>query len=150
MRIYLACTVRGSRDGVAAARVIAARLEAHGHEVLTSHLLRDDVDGAEAAVGDEAVFARDREWLDGCDLLVAEASGSSYGVGFEVGYITGRAPATGQSVVVFYDESRKHALSRFIPGYRDDAGRAIGYTSLDDLASAVDHCLATLAPRASQ
>jgi 2'-deoxynucleoside 5'-phosphate N-hydrolase len=150
VRVYLACTVRGSRDGVAAARVIASRLEARGHEVMTAHLLRDDVDSAEAAVGDEAVFSRDLEWLERCDLLVAEASGSSYGVGFEVGYITGRAAVTGQSVLVLYDEARKPALSRFIPGYKDKAGCAIGYTSLDDLALAVDRYLETIAAARSR
>ena len=43
-----------------------------------------------------------RTWirLSRCDVLVAEASGSSYGVGFEVGYILGRARATGQRVVL--------------------------------------------------
>jgi hypothetical protein len=34
--------------------------------------------------------------------LVAEAFGSSYGVGFEVGYVIGRAASTGQRVVLLY------------------------------------------------
>ena len=99
MRIYLACTVRGDRGGVEAGRAICQRLQAHGHEVLTTHLLADDVDQAESQLTEEAVYRRDIEWLTSCDVLVAEASGSSYGVGFEVGYVIGRAPGTGQKVV---------------------------------------------------
>src|SRR5262249_7919520 len=79
MRIYLACTVRGDRGGVEAARAVAARLKQHGHELLTTHLLDDHADQAEAALSEEQVFRRDLEWLSGCDVLVAEASGSTYG-----------------------------------------------------------------------
>jgi len=87
MRVYLACTVRGDRAGVAAGRAIADRLEQNGHDVLTKHLLLDDVEASESKLGDDQIYRRDLEWVSGCDLLVAEASGSSYGVGFEVGFV---------------------------------------------------------------
>jgi 2'-deoxynucleoside 5'-phosphate N-hydrolase len=63
MRIYLACTVRGERGGVVAGRAISQRLQAHGHEVLTTHLLADDVDRAESVLTEEQVYRRDLEWL---------------------------------------------------------------------------------------
>ncbi len=85
MRIYLACTVRGDRGGVVAGRTICERVQQHGHEVLTTHLLADDVNDAESQLSEAQVYRRDLEWLSRCDVLVAEASGSSYGVGFEVG-----------------------------------------------------------------
>lgn len=116
MRIYLACTVRGDRGGVAAGRAICERLERHGHEVLTTHLLADDVEVAESALGEQDVYRRDLDWLSSCDVLVAEASGSSYGVGFEVGFVLGRAARTGQRVVLLYDSARRSAISRLITG----------------------------------
>ena len=103
MRIYLACTVRGDRRGVVAARAMADRLQRHGHEVLNAHLLSDDVEAAESQLTEEEVYRRDVERLSTCDALVAEASGSSYGVGFEVGYVLGRARHTGQQIVILYD-----------------------------------------------
>src|SRR5262249_6417615 len=109
LRVYLACTVRGDRSGLAAGRVICARLPAHGHEVLTTHLLAEDIEAAESRLTETQVFQRDLEWLTACDVLVAEASGSSYGVGFEVGYVLGRAASSGQQVVLFYDARRRHA-----------------------------------------
>ena len=50
MNIYLACTVRGDRHGLNAARAIAELLARMGHIVLTPHLLADDVDAAEAVL----------------------------------------------------------------------------------------------------
>lgn len=138
MRIYLACTVRGDRTGTAAGRVIRDRLQHHGHEVLTTHLLADDVERAESALTEADVYRRDLAWLSSCDVLVAEASGSSYGVGFEVGYVTGRAATTGQRVLLLYSEERRSAISRLISGNCDESCTTVGYVSLDDLAAIID------------
>src|SRR5438477_1362405 len=139
MRIYLACTVRGDRSGALAGRAIAERLQRHGHEVLTMHLLADTVDAAESQLTEEEVYRRDIEWLSTCDVLVAEASGSSYGVGFEVGYVLGRARHTGQQIVVLYDAERRHAISRLITGNCDAVCcTTFAYRSLEDLAAFVD------------
>jgi hypothetical protein len=133
MRVYLACTVRGDRGGVLAARAIADRLHELGHEVLTSHLLENGVDEAESSRSERGVFERDRGWLDACDALVAEASGSSYGVGFEVGYVTGRASSTGQRVFVVWAAGRRHQVSRLVLGYCDLNGATCEYRNVEEL-----------------
>jgi hypothetical protein len=138
LRIYLACTVRGDRGGVAAGRTICARLQAHGHDVLTTHLLADDVEQAESTLTETQVYERDLDWLTRCDVLVAEASGSSYGVGFEVGYVLGRAATSGQRVILVYDLARRHVISRLITGNCDAACTTIGYASQEELAALID------------
>jgi nucleoside 2-deoxyribosyltransferase len=138
LRIYLACTVRGDRGGVQAGRTICERLQHHGHEVLTTHLLSDDVNEAESELTEERVYRRDLEWLSACDVLVAEASGSSYGVGFEVGYVLGRARDTGQRVFLLYDAARRPAISRLITGNCDEACTTFSYNTLTDLAAFID------------
>jgi hypothetical protein len=70
MRIYLACTVRGERSGVLAGRAICQRLQQLRHEILTTHLLTEDVDRAEAELTEEQVYRRDLDWLSCCDVLV--------------------------------------------------------------------------------
>ncbi len=138
MRIYLACTVRGNREALGAARALAARLASHGHDVLTTHLLDDDVDTQEASLDEREVYARDIRWLTSCDALVAEASGSSYGVGFEVGFILGRAAQTGQKVCLLYRADRRHAISRLISGAADPHCTTLAYTATDELLAFVD------------
>ena len=149
MRVYLACTVRGDRCGLDAARAVAARLRALGHEVLTGHLLADGVDGAESALSEREVFERDRRWLDECDALVAESSGSTYGVGFEVGYVTGRAPHTGQRVLVLFDERRRPAISRLVCGYASPHGVAVGYRTVAEVEQFIEAHLPTRLPARS-
>lgn len=142
MDIYLACTVRGDRGGLAAARVLADRLEAHGHTVLTRHLLADDVETVEAALTERDVFERDLRWLNAADLLIAEASGSSFGVGFEVGYVLGRAERTGQRVLLLYDVTRRAHVSRLIAGNAHSACTTYPYRDAADLMQFVSIYLA--------
>ena len=146
MRIYLACTVRGDRAGVLAGRAICDRLQQHGHDVLTTHLLADDVERAEAALTETQVFQRDIEWLSGCDVVVAEASGSSYGVGFEVGFVIGRARQTGQRVFLVYNSARRHAVSRLITGNCDAACTTFAYDTISDLVAFIDRELGPETP----
>ena len=138
MTIYLACTVRGDRGGVLAGRAICEQLERHGHDVQTKHLLADDVETAESQITEHEVFRRDLEWLSACDVLVAEASGSSYGVGFEVGYVLGRAQASGQRVVLLYDAARRDKVSRLITGNCHPECTTFPYQSLEELREFID------------
>jgi hypothetical protein len=141
MNVYLACTVRGDRGGVTIAKAIAARLMEHGHTVVTTHLLADDVDSAESALSEQAVYERDIRWLDTCGLLVAEASGSSYGVGFEVGYVLGRSAQSKQRVLLVYDAARQAQVSRLIAGNVHPNCTVHPYRDVADLTEFIDRYL---------
>ena len=71
---------------------------------------------AESALTERAVYERDIAWLEACDILIADASGSSFGVGFEVGYVLGRSDRTDQRVVLLYRADRRDHISRLIVG----------------------------------
>ncbi len=142
MNIYLACTVRGDRGAVGVARALADALECMGHTVLTRHLLEDSVDLAESALTERAVFERDLRWLDSADVVIAEASGSSYGVGFEVGYVLGRSELTAQRVLLLYDAARRPMVSRLISGNVHPNCTTYPYRDADDLLRFVDRFLA--------
>lgn len=147
VKIYLACTVRGDRGALGVARVLADALEFMGHTVLTRHLLEDDVDRAEAALTEPQVFERDLRWLQEADLVVAEASGSSYGVGFEVGYVLGRAATTGQRVLLLYDSARRPLVSRLISGNVHPNCTTYPYRDTEDLLRFVEQFLAPVPGR---
>jgi nucleoside 2-deoxyribosyltransferase len=137
MTIYLACTVRGDRGAVPALRSLVTSLENAGHTILTKHLLDDNVEGAESALSERAVYERDIEWLEACDVLIADASGSSFGVGFEVGYVLGRSDRTDQRVVLLYRADRRDQISRLIVGNAHPRCETISYSDGADLTRTV-------------
>ena len=137
MTIYLACTVRGDRSAVAALRELVHDLETGGHTVLTKHLLDDDIETSESALTERQVFDRDIAWLDACDLLIADASGSSFGVGFEVGYVLGRSDRTQQRVLLLYRADRSDVISRLIIGLAHPRCELIAYADAASLVESV-------------
>ena len=142
MTIYIAWTVRGDRGAVSALRTLCYQLEAEGHHILTKHLLDDGVDLAEGTLTERAVYQRDLDWLNRCDLLIAEASGSSYGVGFEVGYVLGRSADTNQRVLLLYQADRRDAISRLIVGTSHPRCTTSAYRDAEDLVGLVTRALA--------
>ena len=141
MNIYLACTVRGDRSAVTALRGLVTSLEAAGHVVLTKHLLDDNVESAESQLTERQVYERDIAWLEACDVLIADASGSSFGVGFEVGYVLARSERTRQRVLLLYNASREHAVSRLIVGNAHPRCEVQKYENPEDLVSRVSQSL---------
>ena len=109
MKIYLGFTVAGDRSSVVAATKIVELLVELGHEVLTRHLIREDAWKADRSISPQEVYRRDMTWLKQCDLFVAEVSGSSFGLGFETGYLLG---ATAKKVALSKPSSSAHARSR--------------------------------------
>ena len=109
--------------------------------MLTKHLLDDNVEGAESALTERAVYDRDIAWLEACDVLIADGSGSSFGVGFEVGYVLGRSDRTDQRVVLLYRADRRDRISRLIVGNAHPRCRVIPYTAAAELVAAVNSAI---------
>ena len=137
MNVYLACTVRGDRGALDSARRIAFTIGECGHTVLTSHLLDDNVDVAESTLTEQEVFERDLAWLARADLLIAEASGSSFGVGFELGYFLADAAASRRRALLLYDVTRRHMVSRLAIGNSHPHCTTRAYRDAADLSRAV-------------
>jgi 2'-deoxynucleoside 5'-phosphate N-hydrolase len=137
MNIYLACTVRGDRDAIHALRRLADDLEAAGHVVLTRHLLEDEVDVAEAALSERQVYERDIEWLNAAEVLIADASGSSFGVGFEVGWVLANSGRTSQRVLLLYRADRRDRISRLIVGNAHPNCTVLPYSDATELVERV-------------
>jgi hypothetical protein len=100
------------------------------------------VESAESALTERAVFERDMAWLASADLVIAEASGSSYGVGFEVGYVLGRSELSGQRVLLLYDRARAALVSRLVSGNSHPHCTTYSYAGADDLLRFVTQTLA--------
>jgi hypothetical protein len=113
MKIYFGFTVAGDRSSIDTARRVVHQLEEMGHEVLTRHLVSDNAWEADRSISPQDVFRRDMAWLEQCGLFIAEVSGSSFGLGFETGYLLG---ATDKKVVLLYRREVEQNVSLLISG----------------------------------
>ena len=80
MKIYFAGSIRGGRDAAAIYVELVDELARHG-EVLTEHVATV----GEEDLSDDEIFERDLDWLTSSDVVVAEVTTPSLGVGWEIG-----------------------------------------------------------------
>jgi hypothetical protein len=132
MKIYFGFTVAGDRSGVTVARTIVDILVEMRHEVLTRHLVQDNAWEADRRITPKEVYLRDMKWLEQCDLFMAEVSGSSFGLGFETGYLLG---ATTKKVVLFYRRDVETKISLLITGITHPNCRLAPYSGLNEVES---------------
>ena len=130
MKIYFAFTVAGNRSSLEAAQKIVELLVRMGHEVLTRHLVRDDAWEADRRITPQEVYQRDIKWLEQCDLFMAEVSGSSFGVGFETGYLLG---ATDKKIVLFFRGDAEKTISLIITGIVHPNCTVVRYSQVEEL-----------------
>ena len=130
MKIYFGFTVAGDRSGIDTARKVVHQLEEMGHEVLTRHLVSDNAWEADRSVSPQDVYRRDMAWLGQCDLFIAEVSGSSFGLGFETGYLLG---ATSKKVVLLYRRDVEQRTSLLITGNAHSNCTLVPYTNVEEI-----------------
>ncbi len=84
--IYFSGSITGGREDVELYQTIVAALEADGYRVLAGAVASGSVCAGGEEGNREKIFARDLGWLDKADLVVAEVSKPSHGVGYEIAY----------------------------------------------------------------
>jgi hypothetical protein len=122
LRIYFAGSIRGGREDAGIYRELIAALSASG-EVLTEHVGT----GGEEGRDDAAIYTRDMEWLAQSDVLVAEVSVPSLGVGYEIA----TAERQGIPVLCLFRPGEGRWLSAMLAG-----DPAIAVVEYSDVAAA--------------
>lgn len=131
MKIYFGFTVAGDRSSITTAKAIVEMLDAMGHDVLTKHLVRDDAWEADRLITPQQVYERDMRWLEECDCLMAEVSGSSFGLGFETGYLLA---STEKHAVLFYRREVEKKISLLITGNSHARCTLVPYSDVEEMA----------------
>jgi hypothetical protein len=130
MKIYFGFTVAGDRSSIDTARKVVHQLEEMGHQVLTRHLVSDNAWEADRSVSPQDVYRRDMAWLGQCELFIAEVSGSSFGLGFETGYVLG---ATSKKVVLLYRRDVEQRISLLITGNTHPNCTLVPYANVEEV-----------------
>lgn len=128
-RVYLAVPIIANRD-MDKARFIASIIEGTGHDLVSKWVISDDPG---FSILPHEVFDRDIKGIKVCDILVAEISERSHGVGMELmqAYIEGK-----KILCLFRDGT---VVSRMIRGLPNIL--LIEYISMEELEKGLKELL---------
>ena len=138
MNIYFSCSITGGRDQQKIYAEIVKYLLEKEHEVPTAHLASNDVIEKEIIADAETVYRRDIGWVRGCDVLVAEVSTPSHGVGYEI------ASAIYEGKPVFCCYLKNLVVSKMITGNFEAGMQIYVYETITDLLPAIERFLTGL------
>jgi hypothetical protein len=115
MKIYFAASIRGGRDNRSTYADIILMLREYG-EVLTEHIGSSHLSiSGEEEFSDKEIHDRDIAWLKEADVLVAEVTVPSLGVGYEIG----KASEWKMPVLCLYRPGEGRRLSGMVAGCDD-------------------------------
>jgi 2'-deoxynucleoside 5'-phosphate N-hydrolase len=137
MTIYFAGSISGGRDDQPLYFEIIKKLSNYG-AVATEHVANKELSSyGETSLSDEAIYSRDVAWLTEADVVVAEITTPSLGVGYELGY----AEALRKKVLCIYRKSEGRKISSMIVG--DNFFATQVYKDLADLDEIFENFFAT-------
>ncbi|HPG92893.1 MAG TPA: nucleoside 2-deoxyribosyltransferase [Clostridia bacterium] len=110
MKIYFCGSIKGGRELVDTYSVIINLLKKYG-DVLTEHI-GDSKYALSGYSPSRQVFLQDSEWLKSADIVVAEITTASMGVGYELGM----AEALNKKTYCLYQSDKKEKISSMILG----------------------------------
>ena len=127
MKIYFSGSIRGGRKDVLIYDNIISYLLTKG-EVLTEHIGNISIDSeGENINNDKKIYQRDLEWLNQSDLVIAEVTSPSLGVGYELGI----SESLGKPVLCLYRDIEDKKVSAMILG--NEYFNSHKYKNIDDI-----------------
>jgi nucleoside 2-deoxyribosyltransferase len=136
MKIYFAGSISGGRQDAALYMQIISLLRKYG-EVLTEHIGAESLTSLGEALDDKTIHDRDIAWLRSADMMVAEVTTPSLGVGYEIG----KATEWKIPVLCLYRAATNRRLSGMLAGCGGAA--VIEYLTLTELEPLLDEHLDT-------
>lgn len=132
MRIYFAGSIRGGREDQELYGNLIRYISRFG-EVLTEHVGDGNLPpSGEEGMTDREIYLRDLNWIREADVVVAEVTAPSLGVGYEIA----TAEELGKPILCLFREGKGGRLSAMVTG----SNRVViaYYTEVDEAVVAVD------------
>lgn len=131
MNIYFCGSIRGGRSLATTYASLIEMLGSYG-KVLTEHLGSDEeIENKDRIMSDKEIHDRDMQWIVDSEVLVAEVTVPSLGVGYEIG----RAIEMGKPVLCLFQQGSDYSLSAMISG--SEGVEIEKYMNLDQVKEAL-------------
>jgi nucleoside 2-deoxyribosyltransferase len=127
MKIYFAGSIRGGRDDKENYKKIINWLKQYG-VVLTEHIGLDSLtsDG-QTKFSEEKIYIQDTDWVRESDIVIAEVTQVSLGVGYELGF----AESLNKRIVCLFNLNSGKSLSAMVRGNKNL--EVIDYSSIENI-----------------
>ena len=83
-KVYFAGSIRGGRDDAQLYTDLISYIKSKNAIVLTEHIGDNNLLKKEKSLTDKEIYLRDMAWLKECDMVIAECTRPSLGVGYEL------------------------------------------------------------------
>jgi 2'-deoxynucleoside 5'-phosphate N-hydrolase len=137
MKIYFAGSIRGGRDEEDNYMELIHHLTTFG-EVLTEHIGNKGIDKSELNNTDQYIYERDINWLKKSDVMVADVTVPSLGVGYEISF----AEQLNIPILCLFNPKNKKSLSAMLSGNKKIINNE--YQSINDAKLVLDNFFANL------
>lgn len=133
MKIYFAGSIRGGGGDPELFKQIITYLQKYGEIVggeYADQVLASNV--TDGSIDDEFISNRDSQRLTDADVLVAEITSPSHGVGYEIG----RCVEMKKRIICLYQPKQDRKVSALIAGNQNI--KKVAYTDLKEARHAID------------
>ena len=134
MKIYFSGSIYGGRQKLEAYQILMKELKKYG-EILNEQVADPKVIEKEAQVADETIFEDLESKLKIADVIFAELTVASLGVGYELGF----ADKLNKKIIGIYDNTITPKLSTMIRGNKRI--KIIPYSDLKEILNNLDSIL---------
>lgn len=132
MKIYFACSIRGEQGGKEEKEMMVKAMKDLGHVVLSEQFTNYDIDvnqqnSTEMIPSD--IYKQDMGWVYDSDIIVADVSRISTGMGYEVGW----KMAKGGRILALCKAEKLESLSNMLKGCTEKNFKLISWQTKGDV-----------------
>jgi hypothetical protein len=135
MQVYFSCSITGGRAEQQIYKQIVDHLQKQDWVVPTARLAETGVLDEEGVIDPRVVYQRDVRWVLESDILIAEVSTPSHGVGYEIAL----AEKHKKPIFCCYQQTKK--VSKMILGNENPDFQVYAYKEIEDLFPVMDEFL---------
>lgn len=131
MKTYFACSIRGGRDDAKTYAELAYYIKSRS-TLLTEIFVDASLTSQGMDKSSDSIWQTDISWIREADVVIAEVSNPSLGVGYEIA----KAEEWGKPLLALYKPSEGRRLSAMIEG--SPKTKVVYYTNMKKAKAAID------------
>ncbi|MDQ3093717.1 MAG: nucleoside 2-deoxyribosyltransferase [bacterium] len=131
MKVYFACSIRGGRDDASTYAELCAHIKIRS-TLLTEIFADGKLTSSGMSGPSKQIWAKDIAWVKEADLIIAEVTSPSLGVGYEIA----EGEQWGKPVMALFRDDGSRKLSAMIDGSPNT--RVFRYKNINEAKNAID------------